>query len=236
MNPFGGPVVLADEVSSGISKTSPHRDMDLVHHALAALDVNAPGILRCYRPQPTAAFAPRDMIADYHARAAKAVADAGFAPVERLAGGHLAVYDGNAVVIDLVSPHAKPREHIQERFRLFAGAIASALKKLSIDARIGALPGEYCPGAYSVNGGGLVKLVGNAQRINKNGYHLGAVLSVTPSHQAKAAIAAAYAIMGIKFDPATFGAMTELKPGLSFDALCKAIQHSITALVEVKLP
>ena len=36
---------------------------------------------------------------------------------------------------------------------------------LGVDARLGAVPGEYCPGAHSVNARGTEKLVGTAQRM-----------------------------------------------------------------------
>lgn len=81
----------------------------------------------------------------------------------------LAVYDGNALVVDLAAPHSAPRDDVMERFWLFSGAIATALGGLGIDTRIGAIEGGYCPGGHSVNGEGRIKLAGNAQRIARRG-------------------------------------------------------------------
>ena len=120
---------------------------------------------------------------------------------------------------------------MHERFNLFAGAIVSALANLSIDARIGALPGEYCPGDASVNGGGRVKLAGMAQRIVKHGYHLGAVVSVLPSPRAKIAVAEAYNILGLPFETETFGCITDLAEGLSFDEAHDSVCKEIVNLV-----
>ena len=231
-SPFGGPVSLCSE----LAETTPSEDMALVRLKLASLTENSMGVLRLYRPKPTAAFSPRDTAMPRYAEATTALRSMGFEPVERRAGGQLAVYDENALVIDLVAPHREPRIHIHERFGLFAGAIVSGLIALSIDAKIGALAGEYCPGDYSVNGEGRIKLAGLAQRVVKNGYHLGAVISVTRSDKAKHAIAEAYRTLSIDFDQATFGAITDLEPAMSFDRVCKAIQVSVLKIASASCP
>ena len=185
------------------------------------------GILRFYRPKPTAAFSPRDTTLDSYAAAAEAMRALGFAPVERRAGGQLAVYDSSALVIDLVAPHDEPRADVMERFKLFSAAIASALTGLGIDARVGAIEGEYCPGSYSVNGEGRIKLAGVAQRIGRCGYHLGAVISVTASDRAKAAVADAYRILGFPFAPTSFGAVSDFVPQSSFTSLRQRLQDAV---------
>ena len=153
MHPFGGPIRLLPCVADA-KKTSAQVDMDIVRNTLAGLKNAEVAILRFYRPRPTAAFAPRDWVTEHYAVAVAAIRAHGFETVERQAGGHLAVYDINAPVIDLVAPHTDPKPQMHERFDLFAGAIVSALAKLLVDAHIGALPGEYCLGHASVNGEG----------------------------------------------------------------------------------
>ena len=231
-NPFGGSI----EFYAEGAETTPHQDMELVRLTLAGLTENSKGMLRLYRPKPTAAFSPRDTAMAHYTEAAAAMRLLGFEPVERRAGGQLAVYDENALVIDLVAPHEEPRIHIHERFKLFAGAIVSGLSTLSIDARVGALVGEYCSGDFSVNGEGRIKLAGLAQRVVKNGYHLGAVISVTRSDKAKLAVTEAYRILGIDFDPATFGAITDLEPAISFDRIYQVIQVSVLNIASTSSP
>ncbi len=160
----------------------------------------------------------------------------GFVPVERRAGGSLAVYDANALVVDLVAPHPDPREHVIDRFRLFSQAIASALTSLGIDARVGAVAGEYCPGDYSVNAGGSVKLAGLAQRIGRKGYHMGAVISVLPSEAAKAAVEDAYRILGMEFAPQTFGTLFSPAHETGFSSAGSALLTRIDMLIEVARP
>ena len=62
---------------------------------------------------------------------------------------------------------------IHERFERTAARIARALAGLGVDARVGEVPGEYCPGRYSVNACGVSKLAGIGQRVVAGGSHTG---------------------------------------------------------------
>ncbi len=203
--------------------------MARVRQILSSLEQDSPASLRAYRPRPTAAFSPRDTTHPHYHHLTALLGARGFAPAERGAGGQLAIYDEAALVIDLVAPHAQPRDHTRERYRLFSASVASALASLGLDARVGAVDGEYCPGDYSVNAGGRVKLVGVAQRVAKHGYHLGAVISVAPSPAALAAVADSYAIMGVAFDPATFGDIASLVRVQSLANTCQTITDMLAA-------
>lgn len=207
--------------------TSPPEDMVRVRALLTALQQDSSATLRLYRPQPTAAFSPRDTSHPQYQAVAAHLDAQGFTAAERGAGGQLAVYDRAALVIDLVSPHPDPRENTRERFRLFAAIIAKALSSAGLDARVGAVEGEYCPGDFSVNAEGRIKLAGLAQRVVKHGYHLGAVLSIAPSEKARAAVADAYRMFDIPFRPETFGAMTDLLPGVPAAEACRLVAGAI---------
>lgn len=235
MQPFGGPVRLhAGDAEDMTSSASAVADMCRPYDLLTALNGGGAGSLRIYRPLPTAAFAPRDTTLAGYPDAAEAMQRRGFAPVERRAGGQLAVYDRNALVIDLVAPHDAPRQHVMERFTAFSAAIAGALRQFSVDARVGQVEGEYCPGDFSVNAQGKVKLAGVAQRIGRRAYHLGAVVSVMRSPAAQHAVAEAYRILGFPFDPATFGAVTCLSPEAGFRALGLALRQALAPLLRVE--
>ncbi len=193
-----------------VSPVAPEQDCERVRQSLLDLGSGSPGVLRIYRSRPVAAFAPRDTLLKGYAESAAAINALGFAPVERRTGGQLAVYDEGALVIDLVAPHPDPRPHILDRFAGFSGAIAMALAGLGIDARVGMVPGEYCPGDYSVNASGKIKIAGVAQRINRHGYHLGAVVAVMARPVVRDAVAVAYHRLGLPFDPVTFGAIEQV--------------------------
>ena len=169
----------------------PREDMDCVRHSLEDVQSGG-GALRIYRPKPTAAVSPRDTTHANYQRATNALAARGFTPVECGAGGLLAVYDQAALIIDLIAPHNDPR--------------------------VGEVKGEYCPGAYGVNAEGRVKLAGLAQRIKRRGYHLGVVMSVARSDAARDAVAEAYDLPGMPFDPASFGAVRDMVETLTHDS------------------
>jgi hypothetical protein len=197
--------------------------MAQVSRELAAVNKGGTGSLRIYRPAPTAAFAPQDMAHRHQGAAAAALRSMGFSPVERRTGGHLAVYGSNALVIDLVGCHPDPRVHVRERFALFAGAIAEVLRGFSVDARVGPVAGEYCPGDYSINAQGCVKLAGIAQHIGRGVYHLGAVIAVEPCAKVRDAVSTAYRILDLDFEPRSFGALADLAEGVSFVRLRTAL-------------
>jgi octanoyl-[GcvH]:protein N-octanoyltransferase len=231
---FGGPVLLhTGDAEDLISSASAAADIDRVYAVLSALDGEGPGSLRLYRPHATAAFAPRDTTLPAYAEAAAAMQRLGFMPAERRAGGQLAIYDSGALVIDLIAPHEEPRNNVKERFAHFSTAIADALKRFSIDARVGQVAGEYCPGDYSVNAGGTLKLAGLAQRIGRRGYHMGAVISVAPSTAAREAVSVAYDLLGFPFDPASFGAVNTLAPSAGFEALRAALLDELQRLIPI---
>lgn len=235
MQAFGGPVRLFTGDAADLkSSASAPEDVNRSYAALTALTESGAGSLRIFRPHPTAAFAPRDTTLPPYAETAAAMNALGFTPVERRAGGALAIYDPSALVIDLVAPHDDPRHDVMERFRHFSAAIAGALRRFAIDARVGQVEGEYCPGDYSVNAGGTVKLAGLAQRIGRRGYHMGAVISVESSIAAKQAVAEAYRIMGFDFAPESFGAARELSPRVTFSALSAELLETIGMLVKVE--
>lgn len=215
------------------SPFSPVEDRAGVRQRLADLSPGGEAVLRIYHPKPTAAFSPRDTTHPAYPAVTGHLRSLGFEPVERGAGGLLAIYDQSALVIDLISPHPTPREHTLDRFRHFSGFVAEAFSRLGIDASVGAVPGEYCPGDYSVNAGGRIKLAGLAQRVVKHGFHMGAVLSLAPSPTAKAAVADAYRMFGLAFEPSTYGCASDLLPGLAVSDMRNAVSNAIAECLGV---
>ena len=59
------------------------------------------------------------------------------------------------------------------------GQVVDVLTARGVDARVGEVPGEYCPGEFTVNGGGRIKLAGSAQRLTRDGWLFSTVLQVT---------------------------------------------------------
>jgi octanoyl-[GcvH]:protein N-octanoyltransferase len=202
-----------------------------VKDRLATLQPGDAGILRLRRPRPTAAFSPQDTTHVDYVQIKERARASGFEPIERGTGGRLTMFDECALAITLLAPHVEPHAHTIRRYEIFSGAIATALQSLGIDARIGELPNEYCPGKFSINAEGRVKLVGIAQRMNRRCVQMGAIIAVARSDKACDAIAEAYRSMGLLFDPMTYGAISELKPTVSYEQVRARLVETVSAAI-----
>jgi octanoyl-[GcvH]:protein N-octanoyltransferase len=227
--PFGaGPV----RVVHGTGISTPAQDMELSTATLR--DMGLPGAearLRVHHPQPTAAFSRLDSLAPGFPEAEDAARARGFAPVVRPAGGRLAAYHRDALVLDLVVPHPEARRQIRERFLGAAEALVGGLRELGADARVGPVPGEYCPGEFSVNAGGATKLVGTAQRITRHGFLFSAVVLVADPEPVREVLRDAYAALAFTWEPGTVGCVADSVPGATVEAVAAVLVPRMTGLL-----
>ena len=189
-----------------------------------------PATLRVHRPGRELAFAKQDRAAPGFAAAVRAAREAGFEPVVRLAGGRAALFHEGTLAFAWSTPAQMPTRTTHERFALFAGVIERALRRLGVDARIGEIPGEYCPGAWSVNARGRVKLAGIGQRIVSGAAHLGAVLVVTDSGLVRRTLEPVYAALELEWEPATAGAIEDEVRGVTLDDAEQAVLAELAEL------
>lgn len=192
-----------------------------------------PATLRLHRPARELAFAKQDRVAGGFADAVRAARDAGFEPVVRLAGGRAAVFHEGTLAIAWASPDQRTVAGTQERFARTAGIVEGALRRLGVDARIGEVPGEYCPGAWSINARGAKKLSGIGQRMIAGGAHAGAVVVVTGSRQVRDALVPVYAALELEWDPETTGAVEDEIPGAGLAETEEAILAELGAHFEL---
>jgi octanoyl-[GcvH]:protein N-octanoyltransferase len=217
--------VLLAEDEIGEVAGGPGRDVALGPLLLRQGLGDARDILRIYSPAPTAAFSRRDTLRPGYQRAAEAVRHLGFDPVVRPQGGSLAAYHRGSVVIDHVHRAAQTSPDPVERFQRFAAMHATMLAGLGADARIGPVPGEYCPGEYSINAGG-VKVVGSAQRVTRDGWLFSTVIQVSGTALLREVHTAAYSELGYDFDPGTVGALEDVVPGLTVERVTEAVRRA----------
>ena len=95
------------------------------------------------------------------------------------------------------------------------------------------MPGEYCPGAWSVNARGRTKLAGIGQRMIAGGAHAGGVLVVTGSDLLREALEPVYAALELDWDPATTGSVEDEVPGVDLDDVERAILAELAAEFEL---
>lgn len=179
--------------------------------------------LRVYRPGPTCAFGRLDTLAPGFGAAVDAARAHGFQPVLRQPGGHAAAYDSGALCLDLVRREHEAIPRLQARFEAAGELFAAALRAVGVDARVGEVPGEYCPGQWTVSARGRVKLVGTAQRLVRGGSLLGAVVLVSGGARVRAVLEDVNAALGLEWNPATAGAAEDEVPGLTVAAVEAAV-------------
>ena len=194
----------------------------------------APPTLRLYRPDDVLAFSSLDAASPGFAAAVAAARAAGFVPTLRLAGGRAAVFHRETLGFAWTMPAGDPRRGIGERFDAVGAWIAAALRRLGVDARVGAVPGEYCPGPHSVNARGLRKLAGIGQRVVRGAAHVGGVIVVRESARVRAALEPVYAALGLDWDPASAGSIEDELGAGSRDATAEALLAELASRFEVE--
>jgi lipoate-protein ligase A len=98
---------------------------------------------------------------------------------------------------------------VDERFQATAELIVAAFGRLGVEARVGEVEGEYCPGAHSVNAGGERKLMGVGQRLVSGGVHVGGVIVVDGADRVNRILEPVYGALGLAWRPEATGAVAE---------------------------
>ena len=171
--------------------------------------------LRIWRPVPAVSFSKLDLLLSPGAGDAVAAAErAGLDAVQRMSGGHAVVLGPGSLCAGLAEP-ATAFEGTRERYERMSTAIVSALAALGVTAEPGELPGEWCPGAWSIHAG-PVKLAGLSQRVIRGAAWTEAVVQIgEPDHELFAAI---YEALGLPLERATLGGAA-----VGFDELAAAL-------------
>jgi len=183
----------------------------------------APESLRLYLPGPVLAFSQKDRHRPGFARAAAAARARGFQPVLRLTGGRAAVFHEQTLAFGWCVPIEDPRRGIHERFDGIAERLRAALAGLSLDVRLGEVPGEYCPGAHSLNLGGRRKVVGVGQRVVQRAAHVGGVVVVRDAARARDVLEPVYAALDYPLAPETVGCLADADPALTLERVRSAL-------------
>ncbi len=209
------------ELSTAISRTILQR--------VAAGEL--PPTIRIHRPGNEVAFGRQDLASPRYEAAAAAAQTAGFAAVERLAGGRAAVFHSGTIAIARAYADPRPPKRTYARFEEMAEMISVTLRGLGVDARVGEVPGEYCPGAYSVNARGAIKLSGIGQRMIRGGAHMGGVVVASGGREVARALEPVYEALELEWDPATSGDVSEelgrqVDPGEIEEALIAELAKS----------
>jgi octanoyl-[GcvH]:protein N-octanoyltransferase len=181
-------------------------------------------VIRMYRPDvPVVAFGRRDTLLPGFERAVRVVREAGFTPVVRAPGGRAVAYTPHSLVVDHVGRDQGFLSGMDERFRGYAELWSDVLREHGVDAHVGAVPGEYCPGDYSVNARGQVKLIGTAQRMVRGAWLFSAVAIFDSTEVLRPLLAEIYRCLDLPFDTGSVGSVLAEAPGASLDRMEEAV-------------
>ncbi len=141
-------------------------------------------------------------------------------PCAASAGGRRPTIRGRSSSI--TSNRATPSSRIRRRASTFGADYAEVLRSLGVDARVGEIPGEYCPGEYSVNVAGRIKAIGTARRVVAGAWLFSSSVVVTDPDPIRAVLTDVEAALGVAWDPTTGGSISEVSPGITVDAVADA--------------
>ena len=185
-----------------------------------------PETLRLARPGRMVAFGKLDVVGPGYRDAVRAARAGGYEAIERLAGGRAAVFHEDTLSFSHAIPDPDPRPGVRPRFDAIADRVALALRSLGVDARVGEVPGEYCPGSHSVSAGGRIKLMGVGQRLISGGAHVGGVLVVEGAERVNEILLPVYEAMGLDWRPEATGAVADEVPGVGFEDVSGALRDA----------
>ena len=135
------------------------------------------------------------------AEAARRVEDLGFPVLVRNSGGGAVAANRGSLSFSLTMPVEDLRHGLYERYAGGVELVASALRRVGVEAEGGEVEGEFCPGAYSVRSGGWrgVKHAGLAQRVTRRAARLEALVLVEDTDPVRGALTRFYAGLGLPF-------------------------------------
>lgn len=171
-------------------------------------------LLRIWRPPRAIAFSRRDERQPGFARAAEAAHELGFAAAVRPVGGTFAPVHEGSLVVDEFGVTEGP-EWPNERFDRHAALLADVFRSYGIDARVGEVPGEYCPGSHSVNRAGIAKLSGTAQRVAGGAWLVSSVVQVGSVDALRDVTTRVAEALDAHVDVSATGALADTVAGLS---------------------
>lgn len=183
---------------------------------VVAADSEIGNIVRIYRPAPTVAFTRREEgLPGFGEAVAEAMAF-GFEPVIRPTGGRMVALDENWLILDVIAPEERNRS-VSHRsvFNAFGTSFVDVLNSLGIHAAVGPVPDEYCPGEFSVNARGEVKIVGTSQRVTRGARLFSASIPFSISPFVAELFDRVNSLLGLDWDNRRLGSIEDEAPALT---------------------
>ncbi len=172
-------------------------------------DNELPETLQLGQPHKVVAFGKHDALTDGFTEAVSIAIAHRFDPTIRIAGGRAVVFHRGVVRFTWTVASPDPVAEMLDRFTIAGDRVVRALGSLDINASIGELDREYCPGRYSVHllkGG---KIMGCGQRLARNAAQVAGMVVVEDAAVVNDVLAPIYSVLGLDMDPLVTGAVTD---------------------------
>lgn len=157
------------------------------------------------------AFGKHDTTSPTFMTAVQVAVDHGFQPTVRIAGGRAAVFHETTLRFGWTRPVDDPTTTIHDGFRQMSTMVVDTLATFGIHGVVGEIPGEYCPGSYSVHIAER-KVMGVGQRLIRNAAHVGGVVVVANSEVINDVLIPIYRLLDLPLDPSVTGSVADALP------------------------
>ena len=165
--------------------------------------------LRIYVPPKVVAFGPQDVVSrGYDSAKASAVLH-GFQGTRRIVGGRAVAMTDTTIAFSIIKRSDRPRSGLIPRFIGVSNSLRAVLRNLGVDANIGKIEGEYCPGDFSVNARHMKKIIGVGQRIASRATYLGGIIVVANNRSIKEILSDVYSHLEIVWNPNSVGSISD---------------------------
>lgn len=212
---------LIDEPGDEATDAAVGLELGLAMLRRVAAEPGLGGLARVYRPSPAVAFSRRETRLDGFQAAGSAARRLGWIPLVRPTGGRAVAYDRDVVLVDLVEPAEQDHDAHRAAFARTAGALAELFRDLGVPASVGPVPGEYCPGEFSVGARDEVKLVGISQRATRGARLVSSMIVVGRAEANRFALEAVNRELGFDWSPDSWGSLAAEGVDASIDELAE---------------
>jgi octanoyl-[GcvH]:protein N-octanoyltransferase len=155
----------------------------------------------------------RDTFRPGFADAVRASREEGYPVLVRSSGGGATAAHYGTFGFSIIRPatDGEPRRTVRDRYDEAAALVLGAFSRLGIQAEIGEIRDEFCPGDHSIRVGSWEdgeKVVGIAQRITRRATSVGGIVLVEGEEELAHVLERVYAAMRLPFRPESVGSLS----------------------------
>ena len=141
----------------------------------------------------------------------------------------------SCLLIDVIEPVSRRYEGHRAAYQAVAEALTHGLRTLGIDAHVGEVPEEYCPGEFSINARRVVKLVGISQRVISGARLVSAMVAVEEPGVLPDVLTEVYRELAFPWNTATFGSVSHETADVTFSEVSFALHEALSPAGSAKM-